>query len=172
MPTRHLMPSCLAILLLVVAGCGGGETKTSELEVDIPPAADSGDTEPAAAREKPTVTVPSGPPPKELKIRDVKEGTGATAKKGSEVLVDYVGVAHSTGKEFDTSFKAGGAALPVTLGAGGVIAGWDEGIPGMKVGGRRELIIPPDMAYGARGFPPDIKPNETLVFVVDLVDAH
>jgi peptidylprolyl isomerase len=143
--------------------------ETATFSVEAPPAgSDAGAVEePASSGKKPKVTVPDGSPPKELKVRDIKEGTGKPAKTGDSVTMDYVGVSYSTKKEFDSSFTSG-QPFDVTLGQGAVIAGWDEGIPGMKVGGRRELIIPPDMAYGAQGRP-GIKPNETLVFVVDLL---
>jgi peptidylprolyl isomerase len=122
----------------------------------------------AAASTKPQVEVPQGPPPKELEVRDVDEGDGAEARAGDTVEVEYVGVSYSNGKEFDSSWER---PEPFTfqLGAGQVIPGWDQGIAGMKVGGRRELVIPPDLAYGEQGSPPAIKPNETLVFVVDLL---
>jgi peptidylprolyl isomerase len=155
---------------MTAVGCGD-ETETAEFTVDAPPAGESAgaaDEQPVSSGEKPRVTVPDGPPPKQLKIRDIKEGSGKAAKAGDDLTMDYVGVSYSTKKEFDSSFSAG-QPFDFTLGQGGVIAGWDEGIEGMKVGGRRHLIIPPDMAYGAQGRPPDIKPNETLVFVVDLL---
>jgi peptidylprolyl isomerase len=125
----------------------------------------------AAASTKPQVEVPQGPPPKELEVRDVDEGDGAEARAGDTVEVEYVGVSYSNGKEFDSSWER---PEPFTfqLGAGQVIPGWDQGIAGMKVGGRRELVIPPDLAYGEQGSPPAIKPNETLVFVVDLLDVQ
>ena len=104
-------------------------------------------------------------------VRDLKKGTGATAKNGSQVTVNYVGVAYSNGKQFDSSFDRG-QAFPFTLGAGEVIPGWDQGIEGMKVGGRRQLTIPPDLAYGPQGSPPAIGPNETLIFVVDLLSVQ
>ena len=119
---------------------------------------------------KPTVTIPSGPAPTTLRVDDIVVGTGATAETGKPVSVQYVGVSYSTGKEFDASWNSGNP-FPFTLGAGKVIPGWDEGVVGMKVGGRRQLIIPPDKAYGARGFPPVIAPNETLVFIVDLLQV-
>jgi peptidylprolyl isomerase len=177
MRIRHLIACGLAALALTAAGCGDdGGDKTASYTVDAPPAeeASGGAETPAAAPAKgaPKVRVPSGSPPKQLQTKDLKQGTGATAKAGDQVSVDYVGVAYSTKKEFDSSFQAGREPIPVTLGAGQVIAGWDEGIVGMKVGGRRELIIPPDKAYGAAGRPPDIGPNETLVFVVDLVGVE
>jgi peptidylprolyl isomerase len=170
MRTRYLIACGLAALSLTVAGCGGGDTETAEFSVDAP-AADSGATTTAEApvsTKKPKVTVPTGAPPKKLVIKDLKKGTGATAKKGDDVSMNYVGVAYSTGKEFDNSYDRG-QPFDFTLGQGAVIAGWDNGIVGMKVGGRRELIIPPGQAYGAQGQPPTIKPNETLVFIVDLL---
>jgi peptidylprolyl isomerase len=117
---------------------------------------------------KPEVTIPDGPPPTKLVIEDLVVGTGAEATSGRYVLVHYVGVAWSTKKQFDASWDSG-QPLPFQLGTGGVIPGWDQGVLGMKVGGRRKLTIPPDLAYGAGGYPPDIGPNETLVFVIDLL---
>ena len=122
-------------------------------------------------KEKPKITVPKGEPPKELQTKDLVKGEGATAKSGSQIAVNYSGVAYSTGKEFDNSYDRG-EPFELQLGAGMVIPGWDEGIQGMKVGGRRQLIIPPDLAYGAEGSPPDIKGGETLIFVVDLLSAQ
>jgi peptidylprolyl isomerase len=171
MRTRYLVACGLAALSLTAAGCGE-ETETAELTVDVPPAGESAaDEQPVSSGKKPKVTVPDGPPPKQLQTRDIREGTGRAAKAGDDLTMDYVGVSYSTGKEFDSSFTAG-QPFDFTLGQGAVIPGWDEGIEGMKVGGRRHLIIPPDMAYGAQGRPPDIKPNETLVFVVDLLAVN
>jgi peptidylprolyl isomerase len=170
MRTRHLIACGLAALSLTAAGCGGGDTETADFAVDAP-AADSGGTaadETAVSTEKPKVTIPAGAPPKELEIKDLKKGSGPAVKSGDDVSMNYVGVAYSTKKEFDNSYDRG-QPFDFTLGQGAVIAGWDEGIVGMKVGGQRELIIPGDKAYGPQGRPPDIKPNETLVFVVDLL---
>lgn len=119
---------------------------------------------------KPEVDFPGGEPPTELEITDLREGDGAVAAAGSVVKVHYVGVAFSTGEEFDASWDRG-APLEFTLGAGQVIAGWDQGVQGMKVGGRRQLVIPPDLAYGDRGAGRSIGPGETLIFVCDLVAA-
>jgi len=119
---------------------------------------------------KPTVTVPSGPAPTTLQKQDLIVGTGAEAVAGKKVAVQYVGVHYTTGKQFDASWDRG-EPFSFTLGAGDVIKGWDQGVPGMKVGGRRQLVIPPDLAYGPAGAPPDIGPNETLVFVVDLLSV-
>jgi peptidylprolyl isomerase len=97
----------------------------------------------------------------------VVQGNGETAESGDRVTVDYVGVSWSTGEQFDSSWDSG-RPFPFRLGAGDVIPGWDQGVSGMRVGGRRQLVIPPDLAYGPQGRPPVIGPNETLVFVVDL----
>jgi peptidylprolyl isomerase len=152
---------------LGLAGCGddddestGSGTTETQQTADV-------DT-----NKKPHVEVPAGQPPAGLEIEDLKVGDGATAQTGDPVKVQYVGVAYSTGKQFDASWDSPGRQpLPFTLGAGEVIPGWDQGVAGMKVGGRRQLIIPPDLAYGEQGYPPDIAPNETLIFVVDLVDV-
>jgi peptidylprolyl isomerase len=120
--------------------------------------------------EKPEVDFPGGEPPAELEITDLWEGDGAVATAGSTVSVHYVGVAFSTGEEFDASWD-GGDPLEFRLGAGQVIAGWDQGVQGMKVGGRRQLIIPPHLAYGDQGAGRAIAPGETLIFVCDLVSA-
>jgi peptidylprolyl isomerase len=120
--------------------------------------------------EKPEVDFPGGDPPTELEISDIWQGDGAVAKAGDTVQVHYVGVAYSTGEEFDTSWSRG-APLEFRLGVGQVIAGWDRGVQGMRVGGRRQLIIPPALAYGDRGAGRSIAPGETLIFVCDLVSA-
>ena len=118
--------------------------------------------------EKPEIDFPGGEPPADLQITEVTEGDGAEAKAGQTVDVHYVGVAHSSGEEFDASYNRG-APLSFRLGVGQVIAGWDQGVQGMKVGGRRQLVIPPHLAYGERGAGGVIGPGETLIFVVDLV---
>jgi peptidylprolyl isomerase len=118
--------------------------------------------------EKPEIDPPDGPPPADLEITDITEGSGAEAASGNTVSVHYVGVAHSTGEEFDASYNRG-APLDFRLGVGQVISGWDQGVQGMKVGGRRRLVIPPHLGYGDRGAGGVIKPGETLIFVVDLL---
>ncbi|HZA74351.1 MAG TPA: FKBP-type peptidyl-prolyl cis-trans isomerase [Propionibacteriaceae bacterium] len=120
---------------------------------------------------KPEIEFPYGDPPTELDVLDISEGTGAEAKPGQTVRVHYVGVAFSTGEEFDASWNRG-EPLEFRLGAGRVIPGWDQGLVGMKVGGRRQLTIPPDLAYGERGAGGVIRPGETLIFVCDLVDTR
>jgi peptidylprolyl isomerase len=120
--------------------------------------------------EKPEVDFPGGEPPTELEITDIWEGDGPLAEAGDTVQVHYVGVAYSTGEEFDASWSRG-APLEFRLGVGQVIAGWDQGVQGMRVGGRRQLIIPPALAYGDRGAGRSIAPGETLIFVCDLVST-
>ena len=121
--------------------------------------------------DKPEIDFPDGPPPTDLEITDVTEGDGIEAESGKTVSVHYVGVAHSTGEEFDASYNRG-QPLQFRLGVGQVITGWDTGVQGMKVGGRRRLVIPPHLAYGDRGAGGVIGPGETLIFVVDLVDVR
>ena len=120
---------------------------------------------------RPEIDFPGGEPPAELEITDIWEGNGAEANPGDVVQVHYVGVAYSTGEEFDASWNEG-LPLEFRLGTGQVIAGWDQGVQGMKVGGRRQLIIPPDLAYGDRGAGGVIAPGETLIFVCDLVSTR
>jgi peptidylprolyl isomerase len=117
---------------------------------------------------QPKVALSKGPAPTKLVTKDLIVGTGSEAKAGQSVTVNYVGVLYHGGKEFDASWKRN-APFTFELGAGKVITGWDKGVVGMKVGGRRELIIPSELAYGAQGSPPDIPPNAPLVFIVDLL---
>jgi peptidylprolyl isomerase len=146
----------LGAALVIALLAGGDDEPTSET---------------ADRREKPEVEIPDGPPPKDLAVEDLEAGDGPTAERQDQVVVDYVGVDYETGEEFDASF---GDPEPFEfgLGAGEVIPGWDEGVEGMQVGGRRQLIVPPDLAYGKTGQPPAIKPNATLVFVVDLLEVR
>ena len=157
---------CLAVAAGVAFGpsaCGkSGDKKSSSTNTSTGAAGKTG--------TKPTVSVPSGPAPTTLQKQDLVVGTGAQAVAGKKVSVQYVGVHYATGKQFDASWDRG-EPFSFTLGEGDVIKGWDQGVPGMKVGGRRQLVIPPDLAYGPSGVPPDIGPNETLVFVVDLLSV-
>jgi len=121
--------------------------------------------------DKPEIDAPTGPPPADLEVTDLTPGAGPEAAPGSTVSVHYVGVAHSTGEEFDASYNRG-EPLQFRLGVGQVIQGWDSGVQGMKVGGRRQLVIPPHLAYGDRGAGGVIGPGETLIFVVDLVGVR
>ncbi|MFC7259543.1 MULTISPECIES: FKBP-type peptidyl-prolyl cis-trans isomerase [Streptomyces] len=120
--------------------------------------------------EKPEIDFPGGEPPADLEIKDIWEGDGPVAKAGDFVKVHYVGVAFSTGEEFDASWNRGNP-LEFQLGVGQVISGWDQGVQGMKVGGRRQLVIPAHLAYGDRGAGGRIAPGETLIFVCDLVSV-
>ena len=120
--------------------------------------------------EKPEIEFPGPEAPSDLVVTEITEGDGAEATSGSTVSVHYVGVAHSTGEEFDASYNRG-TPLQFRIGVGQVIQGWDEGVEGMKVGGRRQLVIPPHLGYGDRGAGGVIKPGETLIFVVDLLEV-
>ena len=173
MKERSLILPLLALLAAgALAGCGGSSKASG-----IVPAPEAGSTQasvpttpkpPPALAKKPTVTVPTGPAPTKLVTKDLVPGTGQTVTPGQTVTVNYVGVLYKTGKEFDSSWKTGQPAT-FPLSPGGVIQGWVQGIPGMKVGGRRELIIPASLAYGKAGRPPTIPANSPLVFVVDLL---
>jgi len=121
--------------------------------------------------DRPEIDFPGGEPPSDLEITDIWVGDGPEAKAGQTVTVHYVGVAFSSGEEFDASWNRG-SPFRFPLGAGRVIAGWDRGVSGMKVGGRRQLIIPPHLGYGDRGAGGVIKPGETLIFVVDLLGVN
>jgi len=118
--------------------------------------------------DKPEIDFPDSAPPDDLEVTDLTTGDGADAVSGKTVDVHYVGVTHSSGEEFDASYDRG-QPLSFRLGVGQVISGWDQGVAGMKVGGRRKLVIPPHLAYGDRGAGGVIGPGETLIFVVDLV---
>ena len=120
------------------------------------------------ALQRPEVEPLDGPAPSDLVVEDLRTGEGAEAQPGQTVEVHYVGAANSTGEEFDASWNRG-STFRFPLGAGRVIAGWDQGVAGMRVGGRRRLVIPPHLGYGDRGAGGVIKPGETLIFVVDLV---
>jgi peptidylprolyl isomerase len=179
---RRLILLCLAAVALLVAGCGSGDSTTTaaipdDASASVSTPADTtstpadttsttATTEDPSLAQKPEVKVPSGPAPTKLVIKDLVTGTGAEAEDGDNLTMDYVGVLYKGGKEFDTSW--GKSPFQFQLGAGQVIPGWDQGIKGMKVGGRRELIIPPSMGYGSEGSPPTIPANATLIFVVDL----
>jgi peptidylprolyl isomerase len=163
---KALLSIIVLCAALAVAGCGGGSDSSSSSTASSTEA-----TATTSEGAKPEVAVPKGAPPKELVVTELKKGTGAQAKAGDEVTVQYVGVDYKTGKQFDASWDRG-EPFTFTLGAGEVIPGWDQGVVGMKVGGRRELIIPPGLAYGPAGAPPAIAPNATLVFVIDLLAVN
>jgi FKBP-type peptidyl-prolyl cis-trans isomerase len=143
----------VAIILIGRSGSSGDET-TTKADITVP--------------NGPTVKLPTESPPTHLVVKDLKTGTGAAAQPGDQVSVQYVGVLYNDGSKFDSSYDRG-QPFSFKLSSGQVIQGWDQGVAGMKEGGLRELIIPPDLAYGAQGQPPSIPPNATLVFVIDLV---
>jgi len=172
----------LALVALVAAGCGGksksspsssasGPTTTSTATT----AAKPGGVPPSPGEDKlgskPKIAAPAGTPPRTLQKREIVKGTGKQAKTGDNVTVQYVGISWSNGKQFDASWDRG-QPFKFQLGAGMVIPGWDQGVIGMRVGGRRQLVIPPDLAYGPQGQPPTIGPNETLVFDIDLLKVQ
>ncbi len=152
--------------LLALAGCGDDDSSgtTEGTDTTAAVAASGG----SADDGKPKVTVPDGAAPTQLLMKDLTEGSGPAAKRGDNVTVEYVGVGFESGKEFDTSW--GREPFAFQLGSGQVIPGWEEGVVGMKAGGRRQLLVPPELAYGEAGFPPSIAPNEALVFVIDLLE--
>jgi FKBP-type peptidyl-prolyl cis-trans isomerase len=188
--TKNRTLAALAAMALVTSACGSS-TKESDADkfastaeqqaktltsaaatatTQAPPTATKV-TPSAGERDiatKPKIPKQSGAPPKTLKVEDLITGTGPAAKSGDKISVRYVGTLYDTGKEFDSSWKRGKAPFQLTLGQGQVIQGWDQGLVGMKVGGRRRLTIPPDLAYGPQGQPPTIPANATLVFDVDL----
>jgi peptidylprolyl isomerase len=170
---RRLLP-CLLLLLVVPVACGGDDGG-GEPAAKTTPEQTSEEPSPSAQRDalkdtstRPVIPKPSGSPPRKLEKEDIVKGKGPAAKPGDTVTVQYVGVAFSTGDEFDASWDRG-QPFPVPLGAGQVIEGWDKGLVGMRKGGRRMLTVPPELAYGSEGYPPTIAPNETLIFVIDVV---
>jgi FKBP-type peptidyl-prolyl cis-trans isomerase len=185
--------SCAALALtsmvLAVAGCGGDNggsadnaaTQTETQTTEQTPTTPVPSTTPRAKKVKPSAgeadlkskpKVPkgSGSPPSDLVVEDLIAGKGKRARSGDTVRVQYVGVLFKNGKEFDASWRNSGpgAVFSFSLGGNQVIPGWDRGVVGMREGGRRKLIIPADLAYGAKGYPPDIPPNATLIFDIDL----
>lgn len=180
----------LPVLLLAAgtAGCGGNDsdktTSTSATTGTTTQAPSQAQTpkvrkvKPGSAEatlgQKPAVPKGNGSPPSDLVVQDLVTGKGKAAKSGGPIQVRYVGILFDNGKEFDASWKGKrrpGRPFQFTLGQGQVIPGWDQGLVGMKTGGRRKLIIPPALAYGAQGYPPSIPPNATLIFDVDLVEV-
>lgn len=180
----------LFVAAALIAGCGSGNSTSASSEGTKSAAAGTQTASTAASEgeqgasagnrgseatpasgplsEEPKVVPPHGPAPDHLVIKDIIKGTGAEATLGDRVTVNYVGVLYDSGKEFDASWRHH-QPFPFTLGQGQVIPGWEEGVKGMRVGGRRELIIPPALGYGSRGAGGAIPPNAPLVFVVDLL---
>ena len=164
--TRRTVPGALLALTLALAACGGGEE-----EATPPAAAEVAEEVSADLSEAPDVPPTDAPAPDELVVEDVVVGDGEEAVEGTSVAVKYVGAFYETGEEFDSSWSRGaGETLPVTLGAGQVIPGFEQGITGMQVGGRRVVTIPSDLGYGDADRGP-IPGGSTLVFVIDLVEV-
>jgi peptidylprolyl isomerase len=181
---RRVLPLLVAAAL-VAAGCGGSGSSSSSSNDEKPatatntpaPTPTAPQAVAAIARhiskhlaKKPHIPAPNGAPPLKLVERDIVKGRGRAARTGETARVQYVGVSWSTGQEFDSSWSRN-QAFAFPLGAGQVIPGWDKGVVGMRPGGRRLLVIPPDLGYGAQGAGSAIPPNETLVFVIDLEQA-
>ena len=178
MPRNILKNLSVATAGILLLGCGndGGQSAATDSSTEIPTSIEivptptpAGDVDNADLSVKPLVTIPPSSPPTELLIEDLVVGSGSPVGVGDFLIMDYVGVSYSTGLQFDASWDRG-SPFPFELGAGRVIQGWDQGIVGMSVGGRRSLTIPPELAYGENGSGSgSIGPNETLVFVVDLI---
>jgi len=168
----------LALLSLVcLAACGDDDDGAGGSGDTVTQEKTSTEPSPAEAEEalkdtsvKPVIPKPTGSPPRRLVKEDIVKGKGPAAREGDTVVVHYVGMNFSNGQEFDASWDSG-QPFPVQLGTGSVIAGWEKGLLGIRKGGRRKLTIPPELGYGAEGYPPSIPPNETLVFVVDAVSV-
>ena len=189
LPQRVGLGLAALAVALVIAGCGSGGSSTitvgneNSADEKLATATSTTSTSTSASSttaaktptsgplsKEPTVPHPSGPAPKTLVTKEIIKGTGAEAKTGDAVTVNYVGALYENGKVFDASWKRN-EPFQFTLGKGEVIPGWEQGVVGMKVGGRRELIIPASLGYGAKGSPPKIPPNAPLIFVVDLLSA-
>ena len=175
MKGRILIFAVGAALALGLAACGDDDDDSTVADATTEASApsDGGDSGGSADNtdlsKKPVIETTGDESPGALIVNDIVEGKGPEAKSGDSVSMQYVGVLYSDGTEFDASWERG-EPFDFTLGAGEVIPGWDQGIEGMKAGGRRELVIPPDLAYGPAGQPPTIPPDATLVFIVDLLD--
>ena len=166
-----ILAAVLAALALVACGDdddGGGDSGGTPTTEQPAPQTETEAADLTDTSVKPEVPKPSGSPPATLQKEDIVKGKGPAAQNGDTVTMHYVGISFSTGEQFDASWDRGVPLDPFQLGTGAVIPGWDRGILGMRVGGRRKLVIPPELAYGAQGSGP-IGPNETLIFVVDLL---
>ena len=170
MIARRSLSALLIGAAVAVAGCGGSEaTKTAEIPSKPAPAAPPAPKASSNLKDtksKPVVPPQKGAPPKKLVVKDIVVGKGRAAKKGDKLSMQYVGVLFKGGEQFDASWD-NGSPFDFTLGKGDVIKGWDQGLIGIKAGGRRQLTIPAKLGYGAQGQPPTIPPNSALVFIVD-----
>lgn len=168
---RNLAMVGLLALLAIVAGCGqSNDTTVESIQSDDESTAVERSDD-VAGRTKPEVSVSRGAPSGRLETKDLIEGTGAKVESGDKVTVQYVGFGYKSRREFDSSWSRN-EPFRFTLGASEVVPGWDDGIEGMSVGGRRELIIPPELGYGEAGTPVAVGPNDTLIFVIDLVEVE
>jgi peptidylprolyl isomerase len=163
-----ILASLIAAVALVACGDDGEDSSSSAPASDTTAQQTATEPDLTDTSVKPVVPKPAGSPPRRLEKEDIVKGKGPRAKPGDSVTMHYVGIAFSTGEQFDASWDNGAPFGPFQLGSGQVIEGWDRGIVGMRKGGRRELVIPPELAYGSQGQGP-IGPNETLIFVVDLL---
>jgi len=177
-PLRNVLALIAVVAILGLAACGGddddagdrassADTATRETQTTATSPAEA-EKELEDTSKRPVIPKPTGTPPRRLVKEDIVKGKGRGAKPGDVVVVNYVGMNFSNGQEFDASWDRG-EPFPVQLGAGNVIPGWEKGLIGIKKGGRRKLTIPPELGYGAEGSPPAIPPNETLIFVIDVV---
>lgn len=164
-----IIVTCLA---LAIAGCGGGDDSSSSSSSSTQAKGESTSQvtseDPSVLQTKPKVVVPKEPPPPQLFENELVVGKPPPIKDGDKVTVQYVGVNYKTGKQFDSSWDRN-EPFSFTVGAGEVIDGWERGVKGMGVDSRRELVVPPKLGYGSAGSPPAIPPNETLVFVIDVL---
>ncbi len=179
-PMAHMLRLALTLIavvaVLALGACGGDDNSEGSPPATATSQPDTGTaTEPSPAEaeralkdtsQKPVIPQPTGTPPRKLVVEDIVKGKGPPAKRGSVVVVNYVGENFSNGEEFDASWDRG-QTFTLKLGRSKVIEGWTRGLLGIRKGGRRMLTIPPELGYGAQGYPPAIPPNETLVFVID-----
>jgi peptidylprolyl isomerase len=185
-PPMARLPGLVLLIIAVVlatglSACGGDDDSAGsppETATSQPDTGTATEPTPAEAEEalkdtsqRPVIPKPTGSPPRRLVIEDIVKGKGRPAKRGDTVIANYVGMNFSNGQEFDASWDSG-QPYPVQLGAGGVIQGWEQGLIGIRQGGRRKLTIPPELGHGPQGQPPAIPPNETLIFVVDAVSVR
>jgi peptidylprolyl isomerase len=179
-PVRTWTIAVLAAAGLGLAACGSSSSSTTSTTSaaatttpasTVPVATIAQPSAPGTIGTEPTITIPPGAPPTQLESKDLIVGTGPAVKSGDQASVQYVGVAYSSGKVFDSSWSRK-QAFPFVLGQGQVIAGWDQGVVGMQVGGRREIIIPPGLAYRDKSPGSGIAANDTLIFIVDLVKIN
>ena len=175
-PLRLVLTLTAVVSVAGLAACGGdddssgGEQPTEQAKTQTQTAPSPAEAQEALkdTGQKPAIPKPTGSPPRRLVVEDIVKGKGKAAKKGDTVVVNYVGMNFSNGQEFDASWDRG-QPFPVTIGQTQVIEGWTRGLVGMRKGGRRKLTIPPELGYGAGGYPSVIPPNSTLVFEVELL---